>query len=134
MPFLSDLKRLDTKSTPPPWSILRSTSEDWPGVHQAMATEASATKALPPAYSDGRFDFAVGQPARYLPARDCRPERPQAQNGLTKALRRGAAFGNDSRNGFVVPGDNDLLAVGDAVQQFPHVGLGLKGGNCIHQD
>ena len=70
----------------------------------------------PPAFVHSRFDLAAGRPAPSLPAGDFRPESPQPHHGLTQALGRRAAFGNDHRYRFLVPRDDDLLAIGDAVQ------------------
>lgn len=64
---------------------------------------------------------------------DLLPQSLQSGDGLAHGVQAREALGHHSRHRFVVAGDDDFLAAGDAVQQFSESVSGLDGGESWHR-
>jgi hypothetical protein len=74
------------------------------------------------AFVDAVSDFLVRKRLESLPLGDLFPRCPEILNGRAYGIQRLASLGDNASYGLVVPGDHDLLAPRDAVQQFPETG------------
>ena len=72
-------------------------------------------------------NFGIGEGLEARVGGDLFAERAKIGNGAADGFERGPTFRNYAGDGFVVAGDDDLLAAGDAVEDFTETGLGFEG-------
>ena len=72
-------------------------------------------------------NFGIGEGLEAGVGGDLFAESAKVSNGTADGFERGSTFRDYAGDGFVVAGDDDLLATSDTVENFTETGFGFEG-------